>query len=368
MRSLLPPRCSGRRELRRAAGLAALLLAATASADAAFNLVDLATLAQGTSAVVRGPNAAGRAVGGGRPQQGASPAVTRQGLLFQASGVVPVQGPDNSDFVTVFGINDLGDLVGGSNAAAGVQAFLQAPGQAARRLAPLPGDTAGMAFAINNHQQVVGFSSGPLGQRAVTWSATGTPSALPSAGATSSRASGINDRGDVVGTVVTGGSRQPALWTASAAAQLLMLLPGHAIGEAAAVNAQGDVVGYSATADEVRRATLWRAAGVAVDLGTLAGGTASHATGINGAGDVVGTSDSTRGSRAFVWTRRDGMQDLNTLLVSPPAGLVLTVAVGISDTGAIVAVGHQQDPAEHDDHGHDHEQPIRVFLLTPTGS
>lgn len=366
MRSLLPPRWS-RREQRRAAGLAALLLTAAASAEAAFNLVDLATLAQGTSAVVRGPNAAGRAVGGGRLQQGASPAVTRQGLLFQASGVVPVQGPDNSDFVTVFGINDLGALVGSSNTAAGVQGFLEAPGQPARRLEPLPGDGASMAFAINNHQQVVGFSSGPLGQRAVTWSATGTPSVLPSTGATSSRASGINDRGDVVGTVVTGGSRHPALWIASSAAQLLTLLPGHAIGEAAAVNGRGDVVGYSATADEVRRATLWPAGGVALDLGTLAGGTASHATGINSTGDVVGTSTSTRGSRAFLWTGRDGMQDLNTLLVSPPAGLVLTVAVGISDTGAIVAVGHQQEPGDADD-GHAHEQPLRVFLLTRTGN
>lgn len=366
MRSLLPSRCS-RREQRRAAGLAALLLTAAASAEAAFNLVDLATLAQGTSAVVRGPNAAGVAVGGGRLQQGASPAVTRQGLLFQASGVVPVQGLGNSDFVTVFGINDLGALAGSANTAASVQAFLQAPGQPARRLGPLPGDKASMAFAINNHQQVVGFSSGPGGQRAVTWSATGTPSVLPSAAATSSQASGINDRGDVVGTVVTRGSRQPALWTASAAAQLLTLLPGHAIGEAAAVNGRGDVVGYSATADEVRRATLWLAAGAALDLGTLEGGTASHATGINSAGDVVGSSTSSRGSRAFLWNSRDGMQDLNTLLVSPPAGLVLTTAVGISDTGSIVAVGHQQAPGEHADAGHDHEQPIRVFLLTPTG-
>lgn len=363
MRSLSPPRCSGRGELRRA-GLAALLLTAAVSAEAAFDLVDLATLAQGTSAVVRGPNTASRAVGGGRLQQGASPAVTRQGLLFQASGVVPVQGPDNSDFVTVFGINDLGALVGGFNTAAGVQAFIQAAGQPARRLGPLAGDVASVAFAINNHHQVVGFSSGPLGQRAVTWSATGTPSALPSAGATSSRASGINDRGDAVGTVVTGGSRQPALWTASAALQLLMLLPGHAIGEAAAVNGRGDVAGYSATVDEVRRATLWPAAGVALDLGTLEGGTASHATGINSAGEVVGTSSSSRGSRAFLWNSRDGMQDLNTLLVSPPAGLVLTVAVGISDTGSIVAVGHQQDAGDHADH----EQPLRVFLLTPTGN
>src|SRR5262245_35768020 len=74
------------------------------SSAIAYFVVDLATLEQGSTAVVHGPNAAGNAVGGGRV------AGARRGLLFTRGGVQEIRGLSRSDYTTVFGINDVGDV------------------------------------------------------------------------------------------------------------------------------------------------------------------------------------------------------------------------------------------------------------------
>jgi probable HAF family extracellular repeat protein len=145
--------------------------------------------------------------------------------------------------------------------------------------------------------------------------------------------------------------------------QELALLPGHATGEAAGINASGAVVGYSADSASMRRAALWSPSGGITNLGTLPGGDFSQAFGISDAGEVVGTSTSSSGNRAFIWTAATGMRDLNALIT--PSPIVLTKAVGINNVGMIVAIGHDVSP-DADAH-EDHESPIRVFLLTRTG-
>jgi probable HAF family extracellular repeat protein len=69
------------------------------------------------------------------------------------------------------------------------------------------------------------------------------------------------------------------------------------------------------------------------DLGTL-GGSYSAATGINARGQVVGYSDTADHSavHAFVWTRHGGMQDLN------PPEITQSLATGINDLGHVVGV------------------------------
>ncbi|HSV82248.1 MAG TPA: hypothetical protein VLK85_23905, partial [Ramlibacter sp.] len=226
-----------------------------------------------------------------------------------------------------------------------------------------PGDSASVAYAINNSSQAVGYSSGAGGERAVSWTPEGQPTALLAPGGAQARAYGVNQRGDIVGVAGQGIARRPVLWVAGGGASELPVLAGFAAGEAAWVNGRGDVVGYSATGAELRHATLWPAAGRVVDIGTLPGGSASQAFGINDAGAVVGSSESTGGSRAFIWNSVEGMRDLNALVVA--ANVVLTKAVGINNAGMIVALGHDLQ----DDHGdgHDHERPIRVVLLIPIG-
>jgi probable HAF family extracellular repeat protein len=100
------------------------------------------------------------------------------------------------------------------------------------------------------------------------------------------------------------------------------------------------------------------------DLGTLPGGDFSRALGINNRGQVVGTSTSSAGTRAFLWTSKGGMQDLNALIAPLDLGLVLSEAQGINHVGQIAALRGRGEQAPS---GHHHEQEHfhRVFLLTP---
>jgi len=344
--------------------LLALFLVGRSVSAVAYTVIDLATLEQASTVVVRGPNGVGTAVGGGRV------AGERRGLLFTPGGLQEIGGLGGSDYTTAFGINDVGDVVGGSNTATAVRAFRTTQAGATGELPPLAGDTASTAFALNKPGQAVGFSSGPGGERAVLWAANGTVTALPGASsAQTSRALGINEQGDVVGAWDTGSGLRAILWPRGGLAQDLGALPGHTTSEAVAVNARGDVIGYSADAIGARRATLWPLGGASFDLGTLPGGDFSQALGINDAGDIVGTSTSSVGSRAVIWTS-SGLQDLNDLIA--PSSIVLTQAVGINAAGMVVAIGRDAgDEAGTAEHGHghgDHESPVRVFLLRPSGA
>jgi probable HAF family extracellular repeat protein len=98
------------------------------------------------------------------------------------------------------------------------------------------------------------------------------------------------------------------------------------------------------------------------DLGTPRGGTYSRALSINDRGEVVGSSDSSVGTRAFVWTAGRGIEDLNTLIPAN-SDFVLFEAVSVNNRGMILALGNDDDGHVHD-HG-DHESPARVFILVP---
>ena len=81
-------------------------------------------------------------------------------------------------------------------------------------------------------------------------------------------------------------------------------LPGASASFAQGINNNGDVVGYSYSADNQPRAVLWRNGSI-INLGVLAGAASSIAHDINDLGVVVGSS----GGRLFTW--KDGvMTDL----------------------------------------------------------
>jgi probable HAF family extracellular repeat protein len=141
------------------------------------------------------------------------------------------------------------------------------------------------------------------------------------------------------------------------------------------VNDSGQVVGWSTTAPQPIggcyselcpiHAVLWTPSGAISDLGTLAGDTVSAASNINFFGQVIGCSGTklvwqgwgrTGGpiavvGRPFIWSARDGMRDLNTL-ISPESGWVLNSVAGINFWGQIVGSGTRNGKP----HG---------FLLTP---
>lgn len=154
-----------------------------------------------------------------------------------------------------------------------------------------PGDSAGVALAINNSGEAVGFSATCTAFHALLW-----------------RNGAVTDLGN---------------------------LGGIAGNVASAINNRGQIAGGSdLPGDTTSHAFLWKNA-VMTDLGTLPGDFSSGALGINSKTQVVGASSDTNGNtRAFLW-EQGVMIDLNSLL---PAGSpwFLTEADSINSRGQIV--------------------------------
>jgi probable HAF family extracellular repeat protein len=86
------------------------------------------------------------------------------------------------------------------------------------------------------------------------------------------------------------------------------------------------------------RAFLWTQATGMQDLGVLPGGNSSRALDLNDDGDVVGSSTSSSGDRGFIWTRQEGMVDLNSAS-SADLGVVFIEAHAINSKGEILVTG-----------------------------
>ncbi|MFL6293966.1 MAG: hypothetical protein ACJ759_23975 [Thermoanaerobaculia bacterium] len=246
------------------------------------------------------------------------------------------------------------------------------------RALPMLGGNNGFATGANNRGQVVGWAENTVHDptcvppqvlqfRAVLWGPEdGQIQELPPLpGDTSTAATAINDKGQVVG--ISGTCDQAVgrytaahtvLWEKGTVTDLGNLgAPWW--NTAMAINQQGDVVGFAGVpggdADNpVLHAFLWTRRDGIQDLGTLPGDFTSQANGINDRGQVVGTSCDTAGNcRAFLW--EDGvMRDLNTLVAPGYAG-ILTMAQDIDDRGEIT--GRAFDPVTGG-------RP--AFLATPT--
>jgi probable HAF family extracellular repeat protein len=170
-------------------------------------------------------------------------------------------------------------------------------------------DPDGVAFAINDHDQVVGASG-----RCTTFNANSTQTYLLGLHALLWHEGRAKDLGNLGGTGPGGGN------------------------VAVGINNQGQVVGSSYLSDGASfHGFLWTEDAGMKDLGTLLGDQISAALGINDDGDVVGISlDANFNPRAFL--RRNGvMTDLNTLI---PAGspLFLIQACSINSRGELIGL------------------------------
>ena len=79
---------------------------------------------------------------------------------------------------------------------------------------------------------------------------------------------------------------------------------------------------------------------------------------------MVGDVGDGHDSRAFLWTRARGMQDLNAL-IPVPSPFWLQEAVSINDLGQIVALGRGDDRSHQHENQHGRAVPVLVFLLVP---
>jgi probable HAF family extracellular repeat protein len=259
------------------------------------------------------------------------------------------------------GMIDLGTLNGAATSTArAINRMGRVAGYSAPALDPLHAfvwnDTRGMVDlgtlavgssvgqAINDTGMVAGYSdAADTNAHGFVWIATGGMLDIGTLDGIDSYATLINNAGQVAGYSAVlnnnGFNYHGLVWDKASGMVDIGTLGG--LGSAAlAMNAAGQIAGVSDNTPVSQHAIWWTREGGLVDLGTLGGGTISRALGINNNGEVVGLSNTRAGQydyRAFLWTKAGGMVDLNKRIPHAPAGLVLTGALAISDSGAIVA-------------------------------
>jgi probable HAF family extracellular repeat protein len=189
----------------------------------------------------------------------------------------------------------------------------------------------------------------------------GTMTDIGTLGGVCSYATGLNNRGQVIGDSDLAGDIifHPFRWDKKGGLQDLGLLGG-VYGATWGINDAGDAVGWADLAgDVINHAVLWpNGTTTPIDLGVTGGFTMSVAVAINSRGQIIGCVTSDPNSAcfpngdAFLWENGD-MVDLNSL-VPPHPGIQLTGGdVYINDQGEIVIPGILSDGDVH------------AFLLTP---
>jgi probable HAF family extracellular repeat protein len=222
---------------------------------------------------------------------------------------------------------------------------------------PTLGGDHGFATSVNDLGQVVGWAETTVEDptcnepqvlqfHAVMWEPrkNGMVELPPLPGDSTSAATAINQRGQVVGIsgecdIAVGrfSARHAVLWEHGRVREIGNL-GGVSWHTPMAINERGDVVGFSnPPGDEDgsfnARAFLFTRDGRTIDLKTLPGDETSQALGINSRGDVVGVSSGPNGNRAVVWL--DGkLLDLNALVGAEFSDSLVT-AEHINDAGQI---------------------------------
>lgn len=222
---------------------------------------------------------------------------------------------------------------------------------------PTLGGYQGFATSVNNLGQAVGWAETPVHDptcnapqvlqfRAVLWDTRkGTTRELPPLpGDSTSAATGMNNRGQVVGIsgdcdIAVGqlSARHSVLWEKNTVIDIGDL-GGDAWHTPMDIDDAGDVAGFSNPLgiigiDFNPHAFLWTESGGIRDLGTLPGDANSQGLGVNSSLQVVGVSSGAL-NRAFLW-ENGVMQDLNSLVGSNFPDLLI-VAQHINEEGVIV--------------------------------
>lgn len=219
----------------------------------------LALLPGAEHVTARAINDSGQIAGTGRVR---GPAGPEKPLLWENGRVYTLSLPPGSRSGHAADINDRGQIVGGGHGGRAMEALFWERGRP-RRLVPLPGAAWNDANAINERGDVVGtalFRGGgaAAASRALLWDAgpNHAPRELaPLPGDQNSRASDLNDRGQVVGTSLAAAAgpgnnwnppRRAWVWAQGTMHDLNALLPpgsGWHLSEAVRVNNRGEIAG-----------------------------------------------------------------------------------------------------------------------------
>jgi probable HAF family extracellular repeat protein len=352
------------KRIARWAGL--LLVLAPMALAQKYTVTDLGVLSGDSASEGLGLSPSGNVVGcsdtstvGNFPCQG----VPGHAFLW-SSGTMQDLGTLNGVFSIAYGADNAGHVTGYSLDSQGVlTAFLWTQGTGMKPLGALPGATYSYGYEINSHGVIAGSSNSATSKGkifAVLWTKSGSKYKIqklpPLRGAVVTLSGALNDSGEVAGLYFFGKGAQQYhgfIWTQAKGTVDLGTLKGATDSNANAINSAGTVTGYSTTAGSTNwMAVNWDASGKIQRLGILAGDVSSAGEGINDGGQVVGFSANASGaSRAILWTKALGMQDLNTLIPAN-SGWSLIFASAINRKGQITGYG----TINGENHG---------FLLTP---
>jgi len=198
---------------------------------------------------------------------------------------------------------------------------------------------------ISHSGQIVGEGHVSLkGPHALLWDPDSGITDLGTLGGSHSWAESMNDHGQVVGVSETAdGQTHAFLWDAGVMTDLGA--PGGDSSDAWSINNSGQVVGRILSEVEavgwLSKAFLWTRGEGMVELGTL-GGKESRASAINDRGEVVGTAKTTQGyDRAFKWHPDTGMVELDTL------GGISSEAHAINEKGDVVGTAKTTQGYNH---------------------
>jgi probable HAF family extracellular repeat protein len=320
----------------RATALAICVLATTyAFAQTKYTIVPVGNLNGTSSASAINNN--GQVAGWFGTSNGAHAFLYKNGLMTDLGSLYGA--PDSYGFA----LNNSGNVVGVSDIALQSNeqhAFLYRRGLMTDIGASV-GDGSSYAAAINNEDEV----AVNLGNHAFLYH----KGKVLDLGAFTPTA--INDQGQIAGDDDAGNA---VVYSRGKLKNLGSL--GGLGASAYAINQRGQIAGGSPTATGRGGAFLY-SEGKMINLGTTSDSLPlSLAFGLNDNGDVVGEvyNNGLNGAyHAFVY-QNGAMFDLNELIINAPAGLKLETALGINDSGEIVANGNFGDGINH------------AFLLKPT--
>ena len=260
--------------------------------------------------------------------------------------------PPASNFSVAQAINASGDVAGYSDHGEGLNehAVLWIHGKI-HDLGTLPGGTISEAMGMNDRGDITGFSNSALNsphgfllRRSNDTRVLGAMQDLGTlSGGSYSQALAINNREQVVGfSNAADGNWRGFLWTKSSGMHSLPYLPGGGNASANGISSRGQIAGGSSFGGcgFCAHAVLWNPDDLGKeevsvqDLGTLPTAGWSTAFAANDRGQVAGWS----GFHAFVWSRGSGMQDLNDM-IPRNSGWFLTIATAINMRGQITGEG-----------------------------
>ena len=328
--------------------LAAVCLAFCGASDglaSAYRVTELPTLG-GTQNVVTAISSAGWVTGYSQTKYGPAHAFIFDGSSMKDLGTLPGYVESWG-----YGINDLGQVTGALVTTRGTATAFVYDGTTMRNIGSDGLDYC-QGTAINDAGVVAGFgwiNGSANSQRGFVFDGTTFK------GAGGNNANGINASGEVTGSMSisqNGSKSDHAYLFDGLATHDLGTLPGYVDSSGSQVNSTGEVAGWAYSTGGIYRAFLYDGTTM-MDLGTL-GGPGSFSSALNDAGDVVGWSDTSAGGQDAFVDANGQMEDLNALIPSG-SGIHLDDAVGINDSGQIIASGTDASG-----------NTSSAFLLTPT--